>query len=118
MEREASLGGCCGKRLEYLWLHCRIASFTTWESAEGQCVPFRGHLNYPFWCHVTLFLPWAGFLSAQRTLLSGRREVVGRVLFSRPRQLFPGEHRASRPFQLTDVFLKCLSGAPWILMGF
>lgn len=48
MEIETSLGDCCRKWLEYRLLHCRIASFTAWESANGQSVQLRDHLDYPF----------------------------------------------------------------------
>lgn len=40
------------------------------------------------------------------------------LLSSSPRQLFPGEHNARRHFQLTDVLLKRLSEASWVIMGF
>lgn len=65
-----------------------------------------------------------------RDVIVWEAEVVGRVcarldlhfrtvqLSSSPRQLFPGEHNAWHHFQLRDDFLKCLSEAPWILMGF
>lgn len=64
------LGWLCGKWLEYRLLHCRIASFTTWESANGQSVQLGDHLDYPFRVTSTC--------SSHRRLPLGSEDVIVR----------------------------------------
>lgn len=92
-------------------------------NSEIICIIFSGVMSY---CSSHK----DSFLSAQRMFLSERRKDVSPVcvrldlrfgtvvLSSSHRQLFPGEHNAQHHFQLIDIFLKHLSVALWVLMGF